>query len=162
LPLTLEADGTMTIKWWVDASYGVHEDCKGHTGGTMTLGKGHPYSASTKQKLNTRSSTEAELIGVDDLMPMILWTRMFIEAQGYEVEDNIIFQDKKSTMLLAENGKASSGKRTKHINIRYFFITDRIANKDVSIEYCPTQEMRGDFLSKPTQGSLFKVSAGIS
>ena len=100
----------MNIKWWVDASYGVHPNCRGHTGGTASIGKGHYYSTSTKQKLNTRSSTESELVAVDDLMPMILWTRLFMEAQGYKVEDNIIFQDNKSTLLLAENGKASSGK----------------------------------------------------
>ena len=89
-------------------------------------------------------------------MPAICWTRYFIEAQGYKVSDNVLFQDNKSAMLLAKNGKASSSKRTKHIHIRYFFITDRIANGDLNIEWCPTGEMVGDYMTKPLQGSLFK------
>jgi len=74
LALTLEADNTHVIKWWVDASFAVHPDMKSHTGATMLLGKGSIYSTSTRQKLNTKSSTEAELVGVDDVMPMVLWT----------------------------------------------------------------------------------------
>ncbi len=57
-------------------------------------------------------STETEAVGVDDLMPAILWTRMFLEAQGYSVTENVIFQDNQSAILLEKNRKASSGKRT--------------------------------------------------
>ena len=120
------------------------------------MGKGFPVVGSTKQKLNTRSSTEAEVVGADDFMPSICWTRYFLEAQGYKVSDNVLFQDNRSAMLLAKNGKSSSSKRTKHINIRYFFITDRVANGELSIEWCPTGEMVGDYMTKPLQGSLFK------
>jgi hypothetical protein len=156
LPLTLEADDMHVVKWWVDAAFAVHPDMKSHTGATMSLGKGSAYARSTRQKLNTKSSTEAELVGVDDLMPQILWTKYFLEAQGYEVRDSLIFQDNQSTMLLAKNGRGSSSKRTRHINIRYFFVTDRIKSNEVSIEYCPTGEMDADFLTKPLQGSAFR------
>ena len=120
------------------------------------MGRGFPIVSSTKQKLNTRSSTESELVGVDDMMPSILWTRYFMKEQGYEVTDNVIFQDNKSTMLLECNGKQSSSKRTKHINMRYFFITDRISKGEVRVEWCPTGDMVGDFMTKPLQGSTFK------
>ena len=73
-----------------------------HTGGTISLGKGSVYSTSVRQKLNTRSSTTAELVGVDDLMPMLLWTRQFMEGQGYEIKDNILYQDNQSAMLLGK------------------------------------------------------------
>ena len=53
LPLTLEADGISAIHWWVDASFAVHPDMRSHTGATMTMGRGSPYSLSSKQKLNT-------------------------------------------------------------------------------------------------------------
>jgi hypothetical protein len=80
-----------------------------------------------------------------------------MEAQGYQVEDNVLFQDNKSAILLEKNGKASSSKRTKHINIRYFFITDdRVKKGDVSLVWCPTGHMIGDFMSKPLQGALFR------
>ena len=120
LPLTLEASGNGIIKWWVDASYAVHPNMRSHTGATMTLGKGSPYSISSKQKINTVSSTEAELVGISDVMKLIIWTRLFMESQGYSVTDNVLYQDNQSTILLANNGKRSSTRNTKHINIRYF------------------------------------------
>lgn len=156
LTLVLEADDLTVVKWWVDGSYGVHPDMRSHTGGTMSLGKGSIYSTSTRQKLTTKSSTEAELVAVADVMPQVLWTRYFLEAQGYAVKTSTIYQDNQSAILLEKNGKASSGKRTRHINIRYFFVADRVANKEVAVEYCPTGIMRGDFFTKPLQGSLFR------
>jgi hypothetical protein len=156
MPLVLEADNMRILKWWVDASYAVHPDMRSHTGGTLSLGKGSVYSTSTRQKLNTKSSTEAELVGVSDVMSQILWTRYFMEAQGYNIDDNILAQDNQSSMLLENNGRASSSKRTRHINIRYFFVTDRIQNKELSVKYCPTGDMLADFFTKPLQGALFK------
>ena len=146
----------MMSKWWIDASFAVHPDMRSHTGGAMTLGKGAIYGTSTRQKINTKSSTEAELVGVNDVMPQVLWTRYFLEAQGYSVRDSIVYQDNQSAILLEKNGKASSSKRTRHINIRYFFVTDRIAANEVSVEYCPTGDMVADFFTKPLHGSLFK------
>ena len=122
----------------------------------MTLGKGSPYSICSKQKINARSSTEAELIGVNDAMALIIWTRLFIEAQGYKVKDNVVYQDNQSAMLLENNGKRSSSKKTRHIEIRYFFVTDNIKRKQMRVEYCPTDEMTADFLTKPLQGSKFR------
>ena len=69
MPLCLQGDGSGVIKWYVDASYAVHPDMKGHTGGTLSLGKGSVYSMSTKQKLVACSSTESKVIGVHDVLP---------------------------------------------------------------------------------------------
>lgn len=62
LCVTLEATDMNVVKWWVDGSYAVHPDMRSHTGGTMSLGKGSIYSTSIRQKLTTKSSTEAELV----------------------------------------------------------------------------------------------------
>ena len=142
--------------WYVDASFTVHPNMCGHTGGGLTLGRGFPILVSTKQKLNTRNSTESELVGVDDMMPIICWTCYFLLSQGYGIIENLLLQDNKSSILLERNGRVSSGKRTRHINIRYFFITDRVNMKEISIDWCPTKEMVADFMTKPLQGSLFK------
>jgi hypothetical protein len=160
MPLTLEADGMQTVKWWVDAAFAVHNDMKGHTGGVMSLERGAMYGASKKQKIVSRSSTEAELIGVYDVMSQIMWTRHFLKAQGYGTVDSILHQDNKSAILLEENGKASSSKRIRHINIRYFFVTDHVKGKEVSIRYCPTGDMVSDCFTKPLQGSLFRKMRG--
>ena len=87
-----------------------------------------------KQKLNTKSSTEAELVGVDDMMPQVVWTKYFMESQGHGPNNNYIHQDNQSAMKLENNGRGSSGKRTRHINIRYFFITDRVGKGEVEIK----------------------------
>ena len=110
----------------------------------------------TKQELDTCSSTETEIVGVDDFMPAIFWTCYFMEAQGCNEMDNALAQDNKASMSLKKNGKDLSSKQTKHVNIRYFFITDRIAKGEVRVEWCPTQEMVGDCMTKPLQGVLFQ------
>ena len=122
----------------------------------MSMGKGMIQTMSTKQKLNTKSSTEAELVGVDDASGQVLWTRYFLEAQGYKVKANVLYQDNQSAMLLEKNGMSSAGKRSRHINIRYFFIADRIGKNELSIEFCPTDDMIADFFTKPLQGKKFK------
>ena len=121
----------------------------------MTMGKGAIQSISRKQKLNTRSSTESELVGVDDVCTMVLWTKLFLEAQGYQVDKNIIYQDNKSAILLETNGKKSAGKRSRALNVRYFFVTDQVEKGNLQVEYCPTNEMLGDFFTKPLQGTKF-------
>jgi hypothetical protein len=83
-----------------------------HTGGGLTMGIGFPIVSSTKQKLNTRSSTENELVSVDNMMPIIIWSCYFLMAQEYDVIQNLLLQDNKSSILLEKNGKASRSKHT--------------------------------------------------
>lgn len=90
------------------------------------------------------------------MMPHVMWTRHFLEAQGFSVKESIIYQDNQSAILLEKNGRASSSKRTRHINIRYFFVTDRIAAKEVDIQYCPTGQIIANFFTKPLQGTPFR------
>jgi hypothetical protein len=116
LPLILSSDNTAIVKWWVDGSYATRPDMRGHTGAGLSLGRGFPVVSSNKHELNTRRSTEAELVSVDDCMPVILWNMYFLLEQGYNVAENILFQDNRSAMLIEKNGKTSSSKRTKHIN----------------------------------------------
>ena len=163
--LRLSAQAPLMIKWWIDGSFATHRDMRSHSGGTMTMGYGSISSNSTKQKLNTRSSTEAELVAVDDMMPQVLWTKRFLEEQGFQLRPVKILQDNRSAMLLEENGKASSSKRTRHIQIRYYFVTDQVAKRNVTIQHCPTKLMVADYFTKPLQGSSFlefrKVIMGL-
>ena len=78
-----------------------------------------------------------------------------MDKQGYKIKDTIIYQDNMSAILLEKNGKNSSGKRTKHINVRYFFITNRVNNNEVTIQYRPTDALVADFFTKPLQGQKF-------
>jgi hypothetical protein len=155
--LTLGAIGgdVLSIGHYPDASFAVHSDMKSHTGSIMTLGLGSANTISGKQTLNTKSSTEAEVVGADKAVPLALWTRNFLLEQGYESQTTI-FQDNTSAILLETNGKESSSKRTRHLNIRFFFIKDCIDKQLLSVKHCPTDDMVGDFPSKPLQGRKFK------
>ena len=160
LALTLEADNLGLIHWHVDASFAVHADMKSHTGGTMSLGKGSVIDTSHKQKLNTRSSTEAELVGADDIVTRMQWAQLFIDAQGYTY-NTVLHQDNESAIRLELNGKRSSSKRTRHLNIRYFYITDQLDQGWLTVRHCPTEDMIGDFFTKPLQGQLFRRLRGL-
>ena len=155
LPLILHADSTTVVKWWVDGSHAIYPNMHSHSGGCMSLGMGMLIMGSSKQKLNTRSSTKMELIMANNFMPHILWTNLFLEAQDYKTLGTILYQDNQSAILLEKNGTWFSSKWTKHLNCHYYFITDRISAGDLSIEYCPTREMVSDFFMKPLQGELF-------
>ena len=148
--LSLSAEDLRVMKWFIDASFACHPDFKSHTGMTMTMGEGAMQIMTRKQKLNSRSSTEAELIGVDDAITQVLWTKLFMEAQGYPINKNVIYQDNKSSILLETNGKKSAGRRSRALNIRYFFVTDQVELGNVTIEYMPTDEMWADYMTQTT------------
>ena len=153
--LMLQASDEGIIRWWIDASYAIHEDMKGHTGAALSLGKGAIYSGSWKQQLVSRSSTESELVGVYDVLPQVLWTKQFLEVQGRLDTTTVFYQDNTSSILLERNGRSSSTKRMKHMHICYFYVTEQVWNKVIHITHCPTEEMVADFFTKPLQGSLF-------
>jgi hypothetical protein len=92
------SDDLQEVKWYVDASFAVHPDFKSHTGAMMMLGKGAMQSIARKQKMNVQSSTEGKLVAVEDAATMILWTKLFLEAQGYNVKKNSVYQDNKSAI----------------------------------------------------------------
>ncbi len=89
-------------------------------------------------------------------MHIVVWGRYFLMVQGYGATQNLLLQDNQSSILLERHVRASSGKRTWHINIQYFFIIDRVNMKEVGIEWCPTKEMVADFMTKPLQGSHYR------
>ena len=128
-----------------------------HAGATFTLGKRAIMANSTKQKVNSRSLTKSALKGIDEKVGKIIWTKKFIEHQGIEVKLNVIYQDNTSTIKLAENGKTSSGKETRHFDIKLYYITDLIGQEEVIVNYCPTNNMLADYMTKLLTGTKFKL-----
>ena len=149
------ASNLTDIYTWIDAAYGVNPDMKSQTGGAMSLGVGVLHAKSSKQKLNVKSSTEAELVGSSEYIPYNLWLLMFMDKQGYTIKNNVLYQDNQSTILMLKNGRNSCTGNSRHINIRHFFVKDRVDKKEVRIEYCPSLLMLADFFTKPLQGELF-------
>ena len=114
----------------------------------------HPMSVNVKLA-PVVSSTEAGLIDINDVAGQILWTHNFLIEQGYSVGASMVHQDNKSAMLLSSNGILSSSKQTKHINVRHYFIKDRIEKGEINIVFCPTSNMTTNYFTKPLQCSQF-------
>lgn len=154
---TLGADTLEQMQLWVDALYAVQTDMRSHIEGVISFGRGGLVcKLSEKQQLNTKSSTKAEVIGASDYLPhTLLWVKMFVEAQGHGIQENILEQDNESTIKMEKNGKASAGpSRSRHtIDIQHFGIKDRTKAASIIIRHCPTSQMLGDFFTKLLQGS---------
>ena len=106
-----------------------------HQFSTISGGNCINYVNVTKQKLNTKSSTTAELVGADDATTMMLWTKLFMEEQGYKIEENVLYQDNKSAILLEKNGRKSMGKQSPSLNVQYFFISDQVNQGNLNVKY---------------------------
>ena len=154
LPLILRSDGK-NVSIYLDGANAVHSDMKGHSGEFVTKGKGAVFSSSTKQKYNSLSSTKIEIITVGEKLLKSIWYRYYRIKQGSCSMEDVVLQDNQSAMLIQNHGRFSCRKGSKHIHIRYFFITDRIKHKEVKVEYCSTGEMIADFMTKLLQGSIF-------
>ena len=102
-----------------------------------------------------QESTEAELVGVDDVLTQVIWTQYFLKDQRYKIHDNIIYQYNQSAIKLDNNCRQSSIKKTSHINIRYYFITNMVTNQEESVELCPTLDMIWYYFTKVLQGYQF-------
>ena len=97
-------------------------------------------------------------MSVDDFIPEIFWNWYFIVAKGYNVKDSFLHQKNKCSIIMENNGNYSSSKWIKHINIRYFFITDRVKKCEVSVFWCSVGDMIGEYMTKPLQGAMFRKS----
>jgi hypothetical protein len=82
--------------------------------------------------------------------------KKFLEGQGYFLKENVFYQDNKSTIQFEKNGRKSCGPNSRHIDIRYFWIKDRLDIEDITVVYCPTEQMLADSFTKPLQGGLFR------
>jgi hypothetical protein len=156
--ITFKIGEFMSVNVFIDAAYGVHKESgKSHTGCAIVLGEGGPlYAKSCKQKIVTKSSTEAEVVGLSDTASQAIHTRNFLRAQGYNIGPATIYQDNKSCMALIKRGGPGSD-RSRHIDIKYFWLAERVTNKEVTIKHLGTEKMFANVLTKPVQGRQFDV-----
>jgi hypothetical protein len=139
----------------VDAAYGNAADRRSRYGMTLHL---HENSASIatfskKQKCVTLSSTEAEYVAICESFKQINWCRMFLEEIGLKQDETIVYEDNMSTIHLLSQGNDKG--RTKHIDIRYHYIREKIENHEITIQHLPTTDMTSDILTKPLPSALF-------
>lgn len=145
----------MVVYAYIDAAYGVHLDCKSHTGVIVTFGEnGTSYTKSAKQKIVTKSSIKAELFASSDSANISICMANFMGHQGYDFRPVVSYQDNDSAMVLINKGKSLSD-LTKHILLRYFWVKEKINDETVIIVYCSIEVMTAKLLTKTVQGAFF-------
>lgn len=143
------------VKVYIDAAYGVHADGKSHTGSCVVVGDvGAVHCKSAKQQIVSKSSTEAELIALSDSANQALHMRNFLLSQGYSCGPVTVFQDNMSCMALIERGR-SGAERTRHIDLRYFWLKERVDAGEAVVKHKGTADMYANLLTKPLQGAQF-------
>ena len=142
------------IRAYIDASFAMNLDRKSTTGALILLGEALLWAKSTKQTIVTKSSTEAELVALSDMLSMVLWMSLFLSELGYQTEAPIVFQDNMSTIHVANHG-LTSNVTTKHIDIRRLWISQYLQDKQVIVSFVKTGEMVADGLTKPLTGIEF-------
>ena len=144
------------VRAYIDAAYGVHVDGKSHSGSALMIGDNAlVHVRSGKQSIIVKSSTEAEFVSTSDNMNMAFHTRNFIIAQGHSDSPVEILQDNLSCMVLLHKNRSTS-LRTKHIQIRYYWICERIDGGEAYVTHMKTEMMgAANILTKPLSGKQF-------
>jgi hypothetical protein len=139
-----------------DASYLAHSGAKSHSGITYSLAARGPsiMAFSTKQKLVGQSSTEAELIALHEGARTTVWMCSLFKQLGAKLDTPTVYQDNEATIRLAKLGGPASNS-TKHIQMRFFTVSEYIRDKLLTVVHRRTEDMVGDILTKPLCGPLF-------
>jgi len=154
--ITIRLGDKVRVAVYIDAAYGVHTNSGRSHGGVCTVvGEAGPVDAkSSKQHNVTKSSTEAELVALSDYAGRGMHMRNFLMSQGYAVGPVTIYQDNKSCMSMIERGRPTSD-RSRHINIRHFWLKENIREGEVIVVHLGTERMFANILTKPVQGRQF-------
>lgn len=151
----LSCDQDIHVYVYADASYAPHSDARSQTGMVLRVGDSSIVCKSSKQKLVTKSSTEAELVGAVDSVQQLFPIRGLLNDLGVSCHKFLLMQDNMSTISMIKSKKCNSIK-SRHINIRYHYLRERIDMGEFDVVYVPTSEMVADILTKPLQGTLFR------
>ena len=141
---------------WIDAAYAVYSDMRSHTGGNMSMGVGVLHTKSGVQKLNTKKFYRSRTSRSEQVFTVQYLDNEFYACTRLKIKNNILYQDNQSVMCIEQNGRNSSTGNSRHTDIRYFFVADRVKKKDISVQYCPIEIMLAGFFTKLLQGALFR------
>ena len=152
--LVIQAN-SLQIEAYIDASWAMEEDRKSTTGAIIMIGGAVIWSKSIRQLIITKSSFEAELVALSDMVSMVLWVSLMMADLGYGNGVPVVYQDNQSTIKVAQKG-LSNNTNTKHIDIRYMWVQEVIKQKKIVVKYKKTDEMIADGATKPLTGQQFQ------
>jgi hypothetical protein len=153
--LYFKAKATLTLGIYANAAHMLHKDTKGHGGIIGTLGSAPIFVKSFKFKLVTRSSTESEMVCLEESVTFALWLTTLL--RNFDMKFRLpvtIFQDNLSTIGIVMNG--GSFNRSKHMISKYAFVKQYVDSGEIQLVHCRTNLMVADMLTKPLSGTELK------
>jgi len=126
------------------------------TGNLFLMAKGPVNWISKKQPVIALSASEAEYIAVSAAAQEAVWLRRLLtDLKALPESPTIIMEDNQGAMALAKNPVAHA--RTKHIDIKYYYIRKAIQDGLIVLRYCPTNEMIADLFTKGLLKARFEL-----
>ncbi len=148
LALKYERSDSGTLIGYSDADWaGDQDDRRSTTGNVFLLGGGAVSWLSKKQSTVALSTAEAEYVALSQAAQECVWFRRLLSDLGMDVSPVMILEDNQGAIAIAKNPVDNS--RTKHIDIRYHYICECVQNGQIQLQYCPTDDMKADILTKP-------------
>jgi hypothetical protein len=144
--ITYDGKQGLKLECWSDANWGGEEKRESVSGFVFTIAGGAVSYSSKKQSSVALSSTESEYMALTHALKEQIWILRFLDEIGHPTDQNTIYCDNQSAIALANNPEHHA--RTKHIDIQYHFVRNRVENGSTKLEYCPTEEMAADGLTK--------------
>ena len=147
-------DSTLNLIAYSDSDYaGCKLDRKSTSGACQFLGSNLISWFSKKQNFVALSTAEAEYVAAGSCCAQILWIKRQLEDYGITLDKTPIRCDNTSAINLTKNPIQHS--RTKHIEIRYHFIREHVANDEICLDYVNTEEQLADIFTKPLNEERF-------
>jgi len=147
--------GKVSLSVYVDASWAVHHDCYGRTGIVMMMAGCSVGAWTFKQKIITRNSTESELAALSDSVSHMMWYRRWLRCQGHVIEPVTVYEDNAAVVSLMSAERRVS-QRTKHLSVRLFYSQELQERGIIVMEWCSTDLMIADLMTKPLTGGAFE------
>ena len=148
--LTFPSTNNLLLRGWSDASYANNIDYKSTSGYCFKIGDALVSWASGKQQITALSTAESETIALTLAAQEAIWFRALLEELGFKQTPTTIFEDNQAAIALARNPQ--NHKKTKHIQVRYYFIREHLENGSLALSFCPTHDQLADPFTKILPG----------
>jgi hypothetical protein len=147
--------GTFKISGWADSDYANDStDRKSTSGWFFTIGNNPISWRSQKQKAVALSTTEAEYMAAADATREAIWLQDILAELGLtNTNESVLYQDNQGAIFIENN--TTNKARTKHIDVRYHFIRQHVQAGRINVEFCPSNRMTADILTKPLNTDAF-------
>ena len=147
----------LQLRAYVDASYNITPEGTSHYGYLLTVGHSLVGLKGGRIKTVVRSSTEAEIVGVNEVTSEILWARDVLVELGYPQEEITVAEDNNSCITMLQTEPRNFQTNSRHVRVKWAFYRQEYENHLLKLVYCPTEVMRADLLTKPLSGKIFKT-----